>query len=472
MKRLMTFAWLLLSACCLEIQAVEFFSRKLNSDHGLPDNNVRTLAQDSKGYLWMGTPNGLYRYDGYFFNTYKHVATGSMSLLGNNHVTACYALADGRMLFAEQGGMFSVFDVAQGTFVDIPQQEKRRLYDEHRRVVVPQEVSSRFADVIQRGGTVINDNLGNAVVIDNTGLIWHIDRQTGETVSMRVYDASLFPLVSSKKYKVVTSERKGLIWVSTNGCGITVYDRVARTVHHIRQSSGLVATNYIQDMCLDKDDNVWVADEFHGLVYLSTAQDNVELHQIAPQDAGLRSNQVCVLRWMPDSTLLVASTLGSVYKADGAMHLSPKALMTGTDVHCVYTDPEGHLWMGTRQHGILSPEGRWYAHDDANPASVSANNIFWMQADRQGRLWVAAENAHLDLAEPQADGSLRFRHFFGQSFSPRVLCQDSRGVMWVGTASGLYCFRPERLTADTAAYERVLSAADLQYSVVSCLYED
>ncbi|MBR1548397.1 MAG: response regulator, partial [Prevotella sp.] len=47
-----------------------------------------------------------------------------------------------------------------------------------------------------------------------------------------------------------------------------------------------------------------------------------------------------------------------------------------------------------------------------------------------------------------------------------------RGVMWVGTASGLYCFRPERLTADTAAYERVLSAADLQYSVVSCLYED
>ena len=472
MKRLKTFIWLLLLACCQEVQAVEFFARRLNSDHGLPDNNVRTLAQDSKGYLWMGTPNGLYRYDGYFFNTYKHADRGSMSLLGNNHVTACYALADGRMLFAGQGGMFSVFDVAQGTFVDISQQEKRRLYAEHRRVTVPAEVSSRFADVLRRGGAVINDNLGNAVVIDNTGLIWHVDRQTGETVSMRVYDEALFPLVNSKKYKVVTSERKGLIWVSTNGCGITVYDRVAKTVQHIRQSSGLVSTNFIQDMCLDKDDNVWVADEFHGVVYLSTAQDDVELHQFAPQDAGLRSNQVCVLRWMPDSTLLIASTLGSVYKADRHMQLSVSPVMTGADVHCVCTDRAGRLWIGSRQHGILSPDGRWYAHDDKNPVTVSANNIYWMLTDHSGRLWVAAENSHLDLAEPQPDGGCHFRHFFGSHFSPRVLCQDTHGVIWVGTDNGLFRFRPEELLRDTSAYECVLSGLTLQYSAVSCIYED
>ena len=473
MKRLRTAICLLVLTVCQGAMAVEFFSRKLNSDHGLPDNNVRTLAQDSRGYLWMGTPNGLYRYDGYFFTTYKYAETGNMRLLASNHVTACYALSDGRMLFAGQGGLFTVFDVEQDAFVDIPQQEKRRLYDEHRRVVVPAQVKSKFREIVSHGGTVINDNLGNAVVIDNTGLIWHVDRLTGETVSMRVYDEALFPLVSSKKYKVVTSERKGLIWVSTNGCGITVYDRKGKTLQHIRQSSGLISTDFIQDICLDKDDNVWVADEFHGVVYLCDDTGTLpEFHQFAPQDVGLRSNQVSILRWMPDSTLLIASTLGNVYKADGHMQLSASPVMTGADIHCISTDTAGRLWVGSRQHGIQSPDGRWHAHDEKTPASVSANNIYWMLTDRGGRLWVAAADACLDLAEPQADGSCRFRHFFSNRFSPRVLCQDTHGVIWAGTSNGLYCFRPEELLSDTAAYECVLSGPALHYSAVSCLYED
>ena len=472
MKQLRTSFCLLLLILWQGAFAVEFFSRKLNSDHGLPDNNVRVLAQDSRGYLWMGTPNGLYRYDGYFFTTYKHAETGNLQLLGNNHITACYALPDGRMLFAEQGGMFSVYDMEQGLFIDLPQQEKQRLYDEYRRMDVPADVENRFREVITHSGGVIKDNLGNMVVLDNTGLIWHIDRKTGETVSMRVFDEKLFPLVSSKKYKVVTSERKGLIWVSTNGCGITVYDRNNKTIDYIRQSSGLISTNFIQDMCIDKEDNIWVADEFHGVVYISTAQENVEFHQLAPQDGGLRSNQVCIMQWMPDSTLLIASTLGSIYKADREMRLSASPIMAGVDMHCVCTDKEGRLWAGTRQHGILTPEGRWLKHNEGDAASVSANNIYWMLTDREGRLWVAAENAHLDLAEQRPDGSYGFRHFFGKGFSPRVIWQDTGGTIWVGTSKGLYCFRPEKLVGDTTAYECVLTGRDLKYSVVSCLYED
>ena len=471
MKRLTLL--LLAIGCWQVVQAVEFFSRKLNSDHGLPDNNVRTLAQDRRGYLWMGTPNGLYRYDGYFFTTYKHTDKGNLRLLGNNHITACYALADGRMLFAEQGDMFAIYDVERGAFVNMPQQEMRQLYNKHRHVVVTTEVKNRFGEVISHGGAVINDNLGNAVVIDNTGLIWHIDRRTGETVSMRVYDETLFPLVSSKKYKVVTSEKKGLIWVSTNGCGITVYDRRNKTTQHIRQQSGLISTDFIQDICLDKEDNIWVADEFHGVVYLCDDRgDAPEFYQFAPQDGGLRSNQVCILRWMPDSTLLIASTLGNVYQADGHMQLSASPIMTGADIHCLTTDAAGRLWIGSRQHGIQSPDGRWHTHDDKNPVSISANNIYWMLTDQDGRLWVASEDAHLDLAEPQQDGDWHFRHFFSSHFSPRVLCQDAHGAIWVGTNNGLFRFRPEELLRDTTAYECVLSGITLQYSAVSCIYED
>ena len=315
MKLKWTF-FLLLLLHTLQSMGVEVLSRKLNSDNGLPDNNVRHIVQDAKGFIWMGTPNGLYRFDGYFFTTYKYSETGNARLLNNNHIQALYTLPDNRLLIAEQGHQFSVFDIEENRFVELPEKEKELLYDGCRKKDLDPKVEQRFRNVIDNGGGIISDNLGNNVVIDNTGQLWFIDRQTGETIQMRVFDEDLFPLVSSKKFKVVTSQRRQLIWVSTNGCGITVYDRKEKTVKHIRQDSGLIASDYIIDMCLDCDDNVWVADEFHGLEYLIPAENNMTVRLLNQHAKGLRDNQVYVMRWLADSTLLIANTKGDVYKTD------------------------------------------------------------------------------------------------------------------------------------------------------------
>ena len=161
------------------------------------------------------------------------------------------------------------------------------------------------------------------MIIDNTGFIWHIDRKTGETSKIRVFDEALFPLISSKKYKVMTSEKNGLIWVSSNGCGITVYDRREHSELHIRQQLGIISTDYIVDMCMDRDDNIWVANEFHGVVYLTTAQNNSEVRLLNPQAKGLRGNQAYIMYRLADSTILVANTQGDVYKADDNLNLQP-----------------------------------------------------------------------------------------------------------------------------------------------------
>ena len=73
--------YMLLYLCTLPTWGVEIFSRSLNSSTGLPDNYVRYLLQDSCGFIWMGTPGGLYRYDGYFFKTYKHTADQPVRLV-------------------------------------------------------------------------------------------------------------------------------------------------------------------------------------------------------------------------------------------------------------------------------------------------------------------------------------------------------------------------------------------------------
>lgn len=457
---------ILLYLCTLPTWGVEIFSHKLNTDNGLPDNNVRSLMQDELGFLWIGTPNGLYRYDGYFFTAYKYAATGNLSLLNNNHIRGIYRLKSGQMLFSEQGDMLSVFDVRLNRFVNMPDEEKQQLYLEARR-------TTPANGQMPANRSIISDNLGNTVIIDDTGMLWHTDRQTGETVEMRVFDQQMWPLVSSKKYKVVTSERDSLIWVSTNGCGITIYDRRQHTVQHVRQSSGLISTDYIVDMCMTDDGNVWVADEFHGLVCLMTQGEHTKVQMLAPADKGLRGNQVYVMKRLADSTILVANTLGDVYMADRNLHLPPHPTMTGTDIHSLCNDRQGRLWTGSRQQGIKAGNGQTYTHDDHDATTVAGNNIFCMTCDSEGRIWVAVENSHLDLAVPDARQGYTFRHFFSSNFSPRVITQDSKGRLWVGTKKGsLYSFMPNQLMSDTTAYANPLTAKETNYSDISCIYED
>ena len=238
MKYRIAICLVMIYLCTLHLGAVEIYSRKLDSGNGLPDNNVRNLIQDSRGFLWMGTPGGLYRYDGHFFTTYKYSETGSERLLYNNHITGLYNVGRDTLLIAQQGNLFSLFDVGRNRFVEMSTEEKQKLYTKIRAKVYDEALVDPYRHVVDNVGGLITDNLGNVVVLDDTGLIWHIDSQTGETVCLRVFDEPMFALVSSKKYKVITSPKNQLIWISTNGCGITVYDKLTHRNRRTRKCRG------------------------------------------------------------------------------------------------------------------------------------------------------------------------------------------------------------------------------------------
>ena len=128
---------------------------------------------------------------------------------------------------------------------------------------------------------------------------------------------------------------------------------------------------------MDRDDNIWVADEFHGVVYLTTAQTGSEVRLLNPQAKGLRGNQTYIMYRLADSPFLVANTQGDVYKADDNLNLQPTPVFQGLDVHAVCQDKAGQLWVGTRQRGLMSGEGQWYKHEE--------NNVF-MQPRAESKL--------------------------------------------------------------------------------------
>lgn len=411
MRRMWAFL-LLLTLCCGHGAAVDVYSRKITAEHGLPDNNVRDLAQDSTGYLWLGTTSGLIRYDGYFFTT-----------------TKC------------------------------SEAERRAFFDAYRPLKVDERARKAAQPLLTEGRTLLADNHGNGAVIDETGLLWFVDRHTGEITEMRVFDEAMMPLVSSKKYIVLTSSDEQLIWVSTNGCGLTLYDRRSATEQHIREGSGLLQTDYLVAACIDSHDNVWVADEFHGLACLSTASSDAHLIRLDEQHRTSHTNQVSLLRQLPDGRLLVANTMGDIFVADSLLRLPIFPQRHGEDIHALCPATAGGYWIGSRMHGLTTPDGHQYTHVPEDTTSLAANHVYDILCDRQGRIWVACENASLDLVETRPDGSLYFRHFL-KNRSPRVLLEDSRGRLWVGTQNDGCVL----LTSDSKAFP-------LSHPV-SSLYED
>ena len=455
----------------LSVQAIEIRSRMLGTDAGLPDNNVRSIAIDDKGYIWLGTPNGLYRYDGYTFTTFHYTGEGNMRLLNNNHITGIRRRGQ-QLVIREQGNMYSVFDTHLNHFVEMEQTAMETMFADKQTDWRHSTLTAPYRDVLQNGGNVIEDNKGNPVVIDTKGLLWHIDKQTGQTAAMRVFDERLFTVVSSHKYKVWLTDDERLIWVSTNGCGITVYDRVTGSEQHIREATGLIATDYILDIAADQWGNVWAVNEFLGLTRLTALRTMPDLRLLEARSKELRSNQVYIMHQMADSTLLVANTKGEVWMADRWGNLTDKPTYTGLDVHAVLSEGNGDIWIGSRQQGLRAPDGRWYRHDAADPTSIGTNNVFCLLRDRDGNLWVAGEQAPLDLAVRQSDGSYRFRHFMKGQTTIRVMTEDSKGDIWVGAKSGLYRFRAREIKNDSQAYSVELTEKEVKYSDISCIYED
>ena len=438
---------------------------------GLPDNNVRNIAQDSKGFIWLGTPNGLYRYDGYSYSAFRYADKGNLRLLNNNHIVAIRVQGK-NVVVREQGNMYSVYDTHLNRFVEKPLAEIENLFASRKDKWITHPFIKQYRQsVVEQGGNIIEDNRGNPVVIDKTGLLWHIDKKTGETVKLRVFDEELFPLVNSHKYKVCLSPDGGQIWVSTNGCGITVYDRTEHTTKYIRQSGGLIATDYVIDMTIDNSGTVWAVNEFHGIVCLRIIKSIGENILLVPESRELRSNQVYILHQMLDSTILVANTRGEAWHAGRDMKFPQHPSAKGLDIHAVCDDRQG-TWIGSRQQGLRSPDGRWYQHVENDPTSISSNNIFFLLKDKDGDLWVAGENAPLDLAVKGDDGGYKFHHFMDSHLAARVMMQDHEGKIWVGAKSGLYSFTPRELKKDRKAYQVLLAESDTHYSDVSSIFQD
>lgn len=476
--RRLFFVVIIIIICTCARADIPVRAKFLAADNGLGTNYARTIVQDSRGYIWISSTNGLVRYDGYKAYVLTPSDAPNRKLMLDFRIQDMRLLDDRFLLLRLRGRKYSCYDILTDQFIEFSGN-----YDE---IFNTRQVSDRWpADstlLHKKMGAwparcdAKKDNRGNTVLTTTSGDIWHVDGKTKEVTHIAgVYSEALLRLNGKPRYGIIT-DKDGLIWVSTYGNGLFVHDRKTGETTHFLKSNGNIApieTNYLLGIYEDKAGNIWACQENMGVAIISKQDTSTEtLYFTTPDDMG-HTNSIHLLN-RQNGVIYIGNQYNGLKVADGLLKTTHTASRYNDDVVVVSTGKDGTLWMGTRKSGVYVND-KQYQNAADDPASLSAGKISDILCDSKGRIWVSIFDGAVDMAEPDGNGGYRFRHFFTGSDAieqPRQMLADYRGYIWLSSNDGLFVFHPDKLTVDNKAYQHIYLNEKLpQLDEIHCIFE-
>jgi len=356
---------------------------------GLPQSSVEAFAQTVDGYLWLGTQEGLARFDGLRFVVFDKTNTRA---LHHNRVTALLADRQGSLWIGTEGG--GVTRLREGAFRALGSGEG--LPNPRVRALV--EDAAGFAWVGTDGG---------------------LSRFEGERFVDGPREEDLF----RRPILALCAGAEGL-WVGLEDGLVRVRgDRVEREV-----ARGL-PRGPVRALWEDRDGTLWVGTR-HGLFVRRSRQAEVTL-----EPSPLPAPVVTAIRRDRDGSLWVGTEMGAVrIQRGGTSPLTTHEGLPSDQVQEIFEDREGSLWVGTQDGGATRlADGNFTTY---SAAEGLAGDVVWpIFGDREGSLWIGTKTGGLS----------RFRDGRLQSFSTRQglssnavqsIAEGADGALWLGRAAG------------------------------------
>ena len=424
--------------------------KHLSVEAGLSHSTVNCILQDSKGFMWFGTDDGLNKYDGYSFTVYKHNPDDPFSI-SHNQIWSLFEDSSGTLWIGTYGGGLNRFDRDVGVFTHYDANDFQNITDEpveFRNVVrYMAENPPGVLWIATYGGGLVKFEVKSGVftsyapnpadpafgghewisgmLIDNTGKVWigtHsegldlFDPATGKTITFH-HDPTNLNSLGYDWIREIIQDPSGTIWIGTFGGGLDRFDPKTGTFSHYRHNP--------EDPNSLSDNVIWsVSEDRSGLIWIGMYSGGLDAFN--PQSGTFTHFQRDPAR--PDS-------------------------LSGDRIRAVYQDESGILWIGTQGEGMNKSDlasGRftYYLGDPNNPRLSSGYEVLTLHEDEFGLLWIGTSSGlewldrktgiwqHYppETAASQNQGNLYVR----------AIHETSSGIFWIGTANGV--FRYDRKT--------------------------
>ena len=444
--------------------------QRLNASDGLAENSVNCMLQDRLGFLWLGTQNGLHKYDGYAFKVYLpnpddagSIRSRSFLYISQGVVYSSqgmlYEDADKNLWIGGDGGLhrylrdsdrFQHYPLQVGAenlerykviYITGDSAKRGRLwvsvearglyqFDPVRETLVPVASMSNFFN-----GTVRPEFTG--IVCENDSIVWVGTKENGllrfnfatQRVTHHFIPTPDPHSISSNNISTMLQDRRDNLWIGTRGGGLNklvwpAFDRTAATFtryQHDPNDPHSLSDNIIR--CLDEDANgkLWIV---AGDAVSPSNQLNLfnpQTSQVIRHSIALSKHLVSVL---VDRSGLVWAGTGT----EGVFKLNLKALkfphytmppdapnsFYGKYIGALCEDREGNIWLGGEMAGLYrlnrqSGKYTYFRNDPIHRDSLSADHVNCIIADRHGAIWIGS-NAGLHQFDSRKKAFKRYQH--------------------------------------------------------------
>jgi len=495
---------------------------RISLEQGLSQSTVFCMIQDSQGFMWFGTEDGLNKYDGYSFTVYKHDPEDPNSL-GGNWIQAILEDSSGTLWIGTREGGLSRYYRNQDRFIHDRNdpQDPSSLSDNEITAMIQDrdgdlwigtggggierfdQESERFVHYQHNPDdpNSLSSNAVSAIYQDQRGVLWigtedrGLNRFDRENERWRRYvnDPGDPYSLGHNAITAISGDRSGILWVGTSGGGLDRYDpENERFIHyqHDPNDPGSLSSDEIRAVYHDQEGVLWTGTYGGGLNRFDPKKKRFARHQDVPGDPHSLSSDVVPSIFQDREGVLWFGTIGggvnklgvgwrnfAHYKNDPN---DPNSLGDNM-VRVFYQDTDGALWIGSMFGGLDRFDretGNWrhYRHDPDDPGSLSNDFVSAIYRDRSGVLWVGTASA-LDRFNPETG---TFTHYQvdpdGPAGSPsnnvRTIYDGQAGAFWIGTKGGLYRFDREEKSSNRAYHHDLSDPHRLSHDWVFSFLDD
>lgn len=528
------FVWI---GCCVQAQYSNLKFENFDTSKGLSSSTCLDIFQDREGFVWLGTIDGLNKYNGYEFQIYRTILNNPYSI-SNNRINAITEDSKGNLWVGTDNGL-NVFDKNTEKFYKINLYQTKSADGNFREVIngllFDKKTNSLW--VASKNGAIklsldhnnnsnysklksvqythnptnnksLDNNDVTSVLKDAQGNIWlgtkssNLHRYNDNTNNFSRFsidfennqylnhlpkqflidtdgdfwignDLSHLFLYNKrqntfKKISVVNKsipifdlyqDKKGTIWVSTDGDGIYLLDKKKGLVQHLKQNPSdpfSLSNNQPSKVLEDNNGVFWIASYNAGVSKLAVAKASFGHYFYQPGSrTGLSAKIAQSVLEDSKKRIWIGTDGGGLNLFDEKTATFKHYRSKSVDANSLSSDKivyllEGNndvLWVCTWDGGLNkfntnTGTSKSYQYNRNNPFSIGQNTVWCAEKDSNNRLWLGTSTAGLNLFDPATEKFYQFKNIPGDARSlisnfVFSIFIDSKNRLFVGTSQGL-----------------------------------
>lgn len=421
----------------------------LGTQERLSHSNVICIFQDSRGFMWFGTRDGLNRYDGYSFTVFKNNKNDKHSL-SSNIINDIVEDSDGVLWVATWGGGLNQFN---------HESEKFTSYKHNQN----------------KAGSISSD-LINSIIVDSEGTLWigtddgGLDRfnRNNKTFTHFTTEKNNPNSLSQNSIKDIFEDHQHNLWIATSDKGLNQYNRKNKSFYRYQHNDAKpssISSDNTQVIFEDSKHRLWIGTRGGGLNLFnpSTGEFN-NLLKNTPHNSSKVLDVILTINEDDKGNIWIGTEHDGLFIYDSysatffnfQQDIGDPSSLSNNSVWTIYKDIKKNMWLGTFSGDInlWSRDANKFVHyrQTSSKTSLSHNKVLSIYEDSKNNLWIGTDGGGLNLFDRKTGSFIHYRqeqnnsNSIGGDFVLSIL-EDSGGNLWFGTwGDGISVYNPTKNT--------------------------